>query len=128
MRFLGVTETCDLGALYLRLAEDGHEVRISVSEPLARGTLAGLVGRTDDWRAELDWIRAAGDEGIILFEAVSEGFGALKDELGVRSDQAMASGRQAAESMQDAVRERPMTSMCVAFGIGILIGHLLDRR
>jgi phosphoribosylamine--glycine ligase len=81
MRFLGVTETCDLGALYLRLQAEGHEVRISVSEPLAEGTLAGLVPRVADWRAELDWVRAAGADGIILFEAVSEGFGALQDDL-----------------------------------------------
>ncbi len=81
MRFLGVTETCDLGALYLRLAADGHEVRVSIGEPLAQGTLAGLVPRTADWRAELGWIRAAGADGIILFEAVSEGYGALQDEL-----------------------------------------------
>lgn len=82
MRFLGVTETCDLAALYLRLAEAGHEVKVSISEPLAQGTLAGLVARVaGDWRAELDWVREAGDEGIILFEAVSEGFGALQDAL-----------------------------------------------
>jgi phosphoribosylamine--glycine ligase len=81
MRFLGVTETCDLGALYLRLAGDGHEVRISISEELARGTLAGMVERSEDWRAELDWIRAVGDDGIILFEAVSEGLGAVQDAL-----------------------------------------------
>jgi phosphoribosylamine--glycine ligase len=81
MRFLGVTETCDLGALYLRLQAEGHEVRIAVTESLASGTLAGLVPRAPDWRAELDWIREAGGEGIILFEAVSEGFGALQDDL-----------------------------------------------
>ena len=81
MRFLGVTETCDLGALYLRLQADGHEVRISVSEPMASGTLAGLVPHVADWREELEWIRAAGRNGIILFEAVSEGFGALQDSL-----------------------------------------------
>lgn len=81
MRFLGVSETCDLGALYLGLQREGHDIRVAVSEPLARGTLAGLAPRTADWRAELDWIRAAGDEGVILFEAVSEGFGALQDEL-----------------------------------------------
>lgn len=81
MRFLGVTETCDLGALYMRLAEAGHEVRISISEEEARGTLAGLVSRTEDWRGELDWIRDAGDDGVVLFEAVSEGFGALQDDL-----------------------------------------------
>src|SRR3954470_6338949 len=81
MRFLGVTETCDLAALYLRLQAEGHEVRIAVSEPMASGTLAGLVPRVEDWRAELDWVRAAGSDGIILFEAVSEGFGALQDSL-----------------------------------------------
>src|SRR5687768_14629602 len=81
MRFLGVTETCDLGSLYMRLAADGHEVKVSVSEKLAAGTLAGLVPRTEDWRAELDWVREAGDDGIILFEAVSEGLGALQDTL-----------------------------------------------
>jgi phosphoribosylamine--glycine ligase len=81
MRFLAVTETCDLGSLYMRLVEAGHEVKVSVAEPLAQGTLAGLVPRTGDWRSELDWVRAAGADGIILFEAVSEGFGALQDEL-----------------------------------------------
>jgi ElaB/YqjD/DUF883 family membrane-anchored ribosome-binding protein len=54
--------------------------------------------------------------------------GNLRDDLGERADQALANGREAAESMQDAVRERPMTSMCVAFGVGVVIGHLLDRR
>ncbi|HEY8565295.1 MAG TPA: hypothetical protein VIL65_07325 [Beijerinckiaceae bacterium] len=81
MRFLGVSETCDLGSLYLRLIEEGHEVRVAVTEPLALGTMAGLVPIVAEWRAELDWIRAAPDLGIILFESVSEGFGALQDGL-----------------------------------------------
>lgn len=81
MRFLGVTETCDLGSLYMRLIADGHEVRVFVEEELAEGTLAGLVPRTTDWRSELDWLREAGGDGIILFEAVSEGYGALQDDL-----------------------------------------------
>lgn len=81
MRFLGVTETCDLAALYLRLADDGHEVKLSIEEPLAQGTLAGLLPRVSDWRAELEWIRGAGSDGIIIFEAVSEGLGALQDQL-----------------------------------------------
>ena len=81
MRFLGVGETCDLGALYLRLLAEGHEVRVCVSEPEASGTLAGLVPRTRDWRGELDWVGAAGEDGIILFEAVSTGLGELQDSL-----------------------------------------------
>jgi phosphoribosylamine--glycine ligase len=78
MRFLGVTETCDLGSLYLRLVADGHEVKVFIEEQEAQGTMAGLVPRTSDWRAELDWV---GTDGIILFEAVSEGYGALQDAL-----------------------------------------------
>ena len=78
MRFLGVTETCDLGSLYMRLLAEGHEVRVFVGEEGARGTMAGLVPRTEDWRSELEWI---GRDGIILFEAVSEGYGALQDRL-----------------------------------------------
>lgn len=81
MRFLGVGETCDLGSLYLSLKAEGHEVKVAVSEPDAQGTLAGLVTRAPDWRNELDWVRAAGAEGVILFESVSEGFGAEQDAL-----------------------------------------------
>jgi len=79
MRILGITETCDLGSLYLRLLGEGHEVRVTVSEPLAQGTMAGLIPRADDWRAELEWVREAGPDGVIVFEAV--GFGELQDEL-----------------------------------------------
>jgi phosphoribosylamine--glycine ligase len=79
MRVLGITETCDLGSLYLRLLAEGHDVRVSVSEPLAAGTMEGLVPRTLDWRSELDWVRNAGPEGLILFEAV--GFGETQDDL-----------------------------------------------
>jgi phosphoribosylamine--glycine ligase len=81
MRFLGVGETCDLGALYLSLRSEGHEVRVAVSEPEARGTLRGLVEMTPDWRASLDWLKADAEPGVILFESVSEGLGALQDEL-----------------------------------------------
>jgi phosphoribosylamine--glycine ligase len=81
MRFLGIGATCDLGALYQRLIADGHEVKATVTEPLAAGTLAGLVPHVRDWRGELDWVRAAGEEGIILFESVAEGNGALQEKL-----------------------------------------------
>src|SRR5438270_9076989 len=79
MRVLGITETCDLGSMYRRLLDAGHEVRVTISEPLAKGTMLGLVPRAKDWREELPWVREAGGDGLILFEAV--GFGALQDEL-----------------------------------------------
>jgi phosphoribosylamine--glycine ligase len=81
MRFLGVGEAADLAALYLRLAEDGHEVKVFIGYSLCQDTLAGLVERVADWKAELDWVRAAGTEGCILFENVGAGYGELQDRL-----------------------------------------------
>lgn len=81
MRFLGIGDHCDLAALYVRLAEDGHEVKVSIDNPLCQGTLAGLVPHTTDWRGDLPWLREAGREGIILFENVAKNRGALQDTL-----------------------------------------------
>src|SRR3954451_12126453 len=41
--------------------------------------MAGLVPRVDDWKSKLDWVREAGPDGLIVFEAV--GFGELQDRL-----------------------------------------------
>lgn len=79
MRILGITETCDLGSMYLRLLGEGHDVKVTVSHPLAAGTMAGMVPRADDWREELQWVRDAGPDGVILFEAI--GFGEVQDTL-----------------------------------------------
>jgi phosphoribosylamine--glycine ligase len=81
MRFLGIGDSCDLGALYLQLIAAGHDVRVCTAEPLCHGTLAGLVSRSDDWRADLEWIRVVGTEGFLLFESVTRACGALQDAL-----------------------------------------------
>jgi phosphoribosylamine--glycine ligase len=81
MRFLGIGDSCDLGSLYRRLIQEGHEVKVHIGNPLCRGTLAGIVPQTPDWRAELAWVSQAGQDGIILFENVAGGRGALQDEL-----------------------------------------------
>src|SRR5262245_47138078 len=78
MRFLGVGDACELGALYVSLVRDGHEVKVYIAEELCHGTLAGMIERTDDWRRELDWV---GRDGIILYENVSNARGELQDEL-----------------------------------------------
>lgn len=81
MRFLGITDTCDLGSLYLRLANDGHDVKVAIADKRAHGTLAGMIHRVDDYREHLGWIRDAGKDGVILFESVYKGAGTLQDEL-----------------------------------------------
>ena len=81
MRFLGIGDSADLAALYLSLAKDGHEVRVNIADPLCHGTLAGLIPRVDDWMSQLVWIRAAGDDGVVLFENVGAGRGQTQDKL-----------------------------------------------
>ena len=81
MRFLGIGDAADLASLYLRLLEDGHEIKIHIGNPLCRGTLAGLVSQVADWQAELQWVRDAGRDGCILFENVGAGRGELQDRL-----------------------------------------------
>ncbi len=81
MRILGIGDAADLASVYHRLAEDGHDVKIHIGNPLCQGTLAGLVDHVEDWREELPWIRAAGREGCILFENVGDGRGELQDRL-----------------------------------------------
>jgi len=81
VRFLGIGDSCDLGALYLRLISEGHDVKVHVANPLCHGTLAGLVAHVDDWKTELDWVRAADREGMILFESVGGRRGELQDSL-----------------------------------------------
>jgi phosphoribosylamine---glycine ligase len=81
MRFLGIGDSCDLGALYIRLAEEGHEVKVFIAHPLCQGTLAGLIEHVSDWRTELPWVLAAGENGFILFENVGAGRGEVQDAL-----------------------------------------------
>src|SRR5947209_6770634 len=81
MRFLGIGSSCDLGSLYRRLIQEGHAVKVSIENERCRGTLAGIVEQVPDWRDALDWIRAAGGDGIILFENVAGGRGAMQDSL-----------------------------------------------
>jgi phosphoribosylamine--glycine ligase len=81
MRFLGIGDTADLASLYLRLAADGHDVKIYIDSRFCRDTLQGLIPRVENWQTELDWIREAGSDGCILFENVGGGRGELQDRL-----------------------------------------------
>ena len=79
MHILGITEYHCLGDLYWRLQQQGHQVRVYVGECESHALFAGMVNRCDDWRQELSWIRAAGNDGVIVFESAHQG--ALQDAL-----------------------------------------------
>jgi phosphoribosylamine--glycine ligase len=79
MRFLGIGESNDLAAMYHRLARQGHEVKVFVQDENCRDVYAGMLDFTQDWQRELGWLRAAGEEGVALFESATRGV--LQDEL-----------------------------------------------
>src|SRR4051812_5848987 len=74
MRILGVGGGCDLGAMYLRLRAAGHDVRVFSEDFDEHGVMAGMLERVADWRKQLPWIRAAGAEGVIVFETADQGY------------------------------------------------------
>lgn len=79
MRFLGIGETIDLGDMYLRLQRAGHDVRVHVSDADSRDVMSGMLELTEDWTQQIDWVRDAGANGIVLFETASAGD--IQDQL-----------------------------------------------
>jgi phosphoribosylamine--glycine ligase len=79
MRILGVGSACDLGDMYLRLSAAGHAVRVFSQDFAEHGVMDGMLERVDSWRDQLDWIRAAGSDGVVVFETAEHG--AEQDEL-----------------------------------------------
>ena len=65
--------------MYLRLSSAGHEVRVHMADPDSAGVMEGMLSFTDDWHSELDWIRDAGQDGIVVFETAT--FGEAQDAL-----------------------------------------------
>ena len=76
MRILGIGARVDLGALYLTLMREGHDVRVHASDPAFAASFDGLVHRVPNWRDELPWV---GKQGLIIFEKVGQG--PTQDEL-----------------------------------------------
>ena len=73
MRILGIGESNDLGAMYLGLVAQGHEVRVFVAHEASRDVYGGMLDFTPNWQAELGWLREAGDDGLALFESATRG-------------------------------------------------------
>jgi phosphoribosylamine---glycine ligase len=59
--------------MYLRLLAEGHEVRVHISDEDSADVMHGMIDIVPDWQSQLQWIRDAGRDGIILFETASAG-------------------------------------------------------
>ncbi len=73
MRFLGIGDTNDLGDMYLRLKNAGHEVRVHMSDEESQDVMQEMIDFVPEWQSSLEWIREAGDDGIIVFETANAG-------------------------------------------------------
>lgn len=79
MRFLGIGQTNDLAAMYEGLQRRGHEVRVVIEDPACHDVFEGILERAQEWETELGWVKAAGDDGMVLFESATQG--ELQDAL-----------------------------------------------
>ncbi len=70
-----------------------------------------------------DFARVKDDIGRIT-QALGQRVGAKVDGA---VEEAAVMGRAGIDTVEAKIHERPLTSMLVAFGIGILIGKLVDR-
>lgn len=58
------------------LVREGNEVKLYIETESDRDCFDGMVPKTDNWQAELDWV---GKDGLIVFDDV--GYGHMQDEL-----------------------------------------------
>lgn len=52
----------------------------------------------------------------------------VRDDLGEVVDDLTGRGRRQVDRLEQEVADRPLVSLLTAFGIGLLLGKLLDRR
>ena len=97
---------------------------------------AKLIQDIEHLKAELAKVR--GDLKDVLSaakEVGTSGTATLKDKVGEKLedvkkviDTAKEKGAQVVEQAQTTIQERPLTSVLIAFGVGVLVAKLLSRR
>lgn len=63
----------------------------------------------------------------ITSDTVHEQVDAIRGRINNLTDSAKAEGQQRLDDLTDQIEERPLTSVLIAFGAGLLIGKLFDR-
>ena len=76
-------------------------------------------------RADIANLSAALKE--LTSETVHDQIDSLKGRIDHLTSDAKLKGRQTLDDLADHIEERPVSSVLIAFGVGILIGRLFDR-
>jgi ElaB/YqjD/DUF883 family membrane-anchored ribosome-binding protein len=63
----------------------------------------------------------------ITSQTVHERLSTLQGEFGRMTDDAKARGRKQMDELAGQIEEQPLTSVLIAFGVGLLVGRLFDR-
>jgi ElaB/YqjD/DUF883 family membrane-anchored ribosome-binding protein len=58
----------------------------------------------------------------------SEQFGAWREDVGDLATSLKKQGQHQLDAVEGQVRERPVLSLLAAFGVGLLVSRLVDRR
>lgn len=103
------------------LAEDSRAAGDDLGASLQR-----LRGDLDDVRHQL--VRAGGETAGAARDTALEQIAALQVQIEAVADEARRRGREAGDAVDRYVRDKPMTSIAVAFGTGWVMARLFGRR
>lgn len=76
MNILCVSTDSSIAAMALRLKNEGHDVRLFVSDRKHRGSFNNMVETVSNWRKEIKWV---GKDGLFIFDTI--GYGKDQDKL-----------------------------------------------
>ncbi len=91
-----------------------------------------LEGEFDTVKDDLTKLRAdiatlSGALKDVTSETVHEQLETIRGRVDALSGEARARGRETLDELTGRIEERPLASVLVAFGAGLLIGRLLDK-
>jgi ElaB/YqjD/DUF883 family membrane-anchored ribosome-binding protein len=88
-----------------------------------------LTNLRSDLKGAVTMIKDMGTRGVEVAKAALEGEAKqLREEFRDSVDQARERGRDSLASLERQIEQNPYMSLISAFGIGLLLGTLLDRR
>ncbi len=95
-------------------------------------TSRDIEGDYEQIREDLAKLRAdLASLGVTLKDAtsgtVTDQIAQIRARIDDLTDEAQQRGRAKLDELTDQIEQKPLTSMLVAFGAGLLIGRLLDR-